>query len=292
VGGWQRFATHGTGTAFRKSVRALILNLLFFSGFAVAAPVEIPFRIFRGMILVEAGIAGSPRPLQFILDSGAGATVFAKDLAADLDLPLTAGERIRTVNGTQDAGRAETTHLQLGSPSNSLRFSPSPLVVDLRKESKTLGTRIDGLLGADLFAGRSIKIDFKKSRLHLSPAGKPGLGSTRLPLEQSGGAMFVGLTAGNALLPRVRLDTGCSRSLCWSPPDGSLLRGYWRDGQSKTIEVNFGPRVMAEVATDLYRRPLFVGEDGLLGTALLSRFDSVWIDSIQHRITFESPRER
>lgn len=114
------------------------------------------------------------------------------------------------------------------------------------------------------------------------------LKATRLPLSCSRGAMFVALTAADSTLPRVRLDTGCSRSLCWSPPADSALRGLWRDGKTIKVDVNFGSKAMTDIPSDVYRRPLFSGGDGLLGTALLSRFDSIWIDAIHNRITFDT----
>ncbi|MEO5916911.1 MAG: aspartyl protease family protein [Luteolibacter sp.] len=265
--------------------------LIFLSGIAAAAPADIPFRITRGMIVVDATIQGSQRSMCFILDSGAGETVLAKRTAADLELTVTSGERIRTVHGTENVSRAETTHIHLGGTTSALLFSARPLVVDLSSESRTLGSRIDGLLGVDFFQGRSIRIDFQKSRIHVSPDGKPGPLATKLPLTRSRGAMFVGLTAADSPLPRVRLDTGCCRSLCWTPPDGSSLGKPWSDGKTMKIDVNLGPLVMSDVATDVYRQPLFAGEDGLLGTALLSRFDSVWIDSVNNRIAFETVRD-
>lgn len=57
------------------------------------------------------------------------------------------------------------------------------------------------------------------------------------------------------------------------------------------VDVNLGALVMADVPTDVYREPLFAGEDGLLGTALLSRFESVWIDAVNNRIAFETVRD-
>lgn len=268
-----------------------VVLLLFLTGLAAAAPAHIPFRIHRGMILVEAAIADSPRSFQFILDSGAGETVLAKRAAAELGLAVTAGERIRTVHGTENAGRAAATTIRLGTASNPPSFSPSPLVVDLASESRTLGTAIDGLIGADFFHRRSLRFDFKNSRLHLSPAGKPSPQATRLLLSSSRGAMFVELTAADSRLQRVRLDTGCCRSLCWSPPGDSALRSLWHDGKTLNIDVNFGPLIMSDIPSDVYHRPLFAGEDGLLGTALLSRFDSVWIDTVNNRITFDTLRD-
>jgi hypothetical protein len=269
-------------------VRGPILLLIFLTGWAAALPVQVPFRFYRGMILVDATLDGSSRPMQFILDSGAGETVLAKRAATELGLTLTAGERIRTVHGVENASRAESTHIRLGDSGSALRFSPNPLVVDLDAESRTLGTAVDGLLGADFFHGRSIRIDFRKSRLHVSPTGKPGPQAIRLPLSRSRGAMFVEVSAADSTLQRVRLDTGCSRSLCWSPPADSSLRGLWRDGKTIKVDVNLGSLVMADVPSDVYRQPLFSGEDGLLGTALLSRFHSIWIDAVNNRITFDT----
>lgn len=263
--------------------------LLFLAGLAVsagAAQVDIPFRIKRGMILIDAAVQDSQRPMCLILDSGAGETIIAKQTAADLGLMLTPGERIRTVHGAENAGRAGITSIRLGNPGRGIRFSPRPLVVDLSEESRILGSRIDGLLGADFFEDRSIRIDFRNLRLHVSPDVKPGPQATLLPLVRSDGAMFVGVNAGGSPLRRVRLDTGCCRSLCWTPPDGSSPVNPWKDGKTMKVDVRLGPLVMAGIPTDVYRQPLFAGEDGLLGTALLGRFDSVWIDSVNDRIAF------
>ncbi|MGL5018457.1 MAG: aspartyl protease family protein [Luteolibacter sp.] len=228
--------------------------------------------------------------MNFILDSGAGASVLAKNTAAELGIAFTQQERVRTITGVENAYRAGIVHFQLGGPTNHLRFSANPLVIDFSSESRTFGSAIDGLIGADFFAGRMIRIDFKRSRLRVSPAGKPGIEAIRLPLSHGRDGMFVGLRAGGLSLPRVRLDTGCSRALCWSPPPGSQLRGS-RHGRTLRTEVNFGPCIISDVATDVYRKPLFAGEDGLLGTELLSRFESIWIDSINHWIFFDSVQE-
>lgn len=270
-------------------MRGPFIVLILLAGLATAAPVDMPFRISRGMILISPAVHGSERAMNFILDSGAGVSVVSRNTAGELGLSLIGSELIRTVDGTENAHRSETIHFNMGASSGRLRFSSDPLVVDLSSESRILGIPIDGMIGADFFAGRSIKIDFKRSRIHVSPVGKPGPSAIRLPLSRGHDGMFVGLSAGDSSLPRVRLDTGCNRSLCWSPPAGSSLRGS-RAGKSLKIDVNIGSLVMPDVPTDLYRRPLFTGEDGLLGTALLSRFDSVWIDSVNHRISFESIR--
>lgn len=240
------------------------------------------------MILVEADLEGARRPLTFILDSGAGATLLDKSVADSLGLKSTGDERIRTVHGTHSAGRAGKTSIRLGG---SLRFSPSPLIVDLAAESRTLGRRLDGLLGSDFFNGRTIRIDFKHSRLRVSPDGAPAPGSTRLPLTRRNGAFYVGITADDSPLKCVRLDTGCSRSLCWTPPADSALRRFLRDGKTLKVNVNLGNLALSDVPTDVYRKPLFAGEDGLLGTALLSRFDSVWIDAAGGKVCFESVRD-
>jgi len=271
-------------------VRGPFSFLYILGGIAAAAPVDIPFRMMRGMIVVDAIIQGSGRPMQFIVDSGAGETILAKRTAAELNLEQTDGERIRTVHGAENVTRAGSTSIQLGTSSRTFSFSPRPLVVDLASESRTLGSRIDGLLGVDFFHGRSVKIDFAKSTIHVSPNGNPGPHATGLPLSRGRGGLFVGLTAANSSLRRVRLDTGCCRSLCWSPPEGSSLKGFWRDGKTMKVDVNLGSLAMNDVPSEVYRQPLFAGEDGLLGTALLSRFDSVWIDSLNNRITFETLR--
>lgn len=269
-------------------MRGPVLFCLWLAGFAAAAPVQVPFETHRGMILVDTRVEGSSRPMRFIVDSGAEATVLAKRTAGELGLALTPGERIQTVHGSENVSRAAATPIRLGTASGTFRFAPRPLVVDLAGASRSLGARIDGLLGADFFEGRTIRIDFRRSLLHISPTGQPGPRATRLRLSRNRGGMFVELKAADSLLRRVRLDTGCCRALCWSPPQGSSQRVVWRDGGVRRVDVNFGSLVVADIPSDVYRRPLFDGEDGLLGTGLLSRFDSVWIDARNNRIAFES----
>ena len=267
----------------RSPFLCLILAL---TGAAAAAPVTIPFQTTRGMIVVEATIANSDTPLQFIVDSGAGQSVIAKTTASALGLETSGTESIRTVNGSTASSRAQNTVLNLGPDSQSMRFSTRPLVMDLSRESRLLGTPLAGLIGMDFFEGRLVQIDFKASCLRVSPAGKPDPNSIRLPLSRGTDGFFVPLKAKDASLARVRVDTGCSRSLCWTPPERSI-RGLWGNGKTHKTAVHFGNLVVPEVSTDLYRQPLFPGEDGLLGTALLSRFESVWIDAAKRQIVFD-----
>lgn len=238
------------------------------------------------MIVVEATLANSDTPLQFIVDSGAGRSVVAKKTAAEFGLATSGTELVRTVNGTAKSSELTTTVLSLGPGSQSLRFPTRPLVMDLSRESRLLGSPLGGLIGMDFFEGRVVQIDFKASCLRVSPDEKPDPNSIRLPLSRGADGFFVPLKAKDVSLARVRVDTGCSRSLCWTPPEGAI-RGLWGNGKTHNTAVHFGNLVVPEVPTDLYRRPLFSGEDGLLGTALLSRFESVWLDTINRRIVFD-----
>jgi predicted aspartyl protease len=271
-------------------VRGPFFCLFLLSGLAAFAETTIPFRLSRGLILVDANIQGAKRPLHFIVDSGAGETLISKTVAKELNLPLTGQERIRTVRGAENASRAEATRISLGA-GNTVRFSPSPLVVDLSQESRTLASPVDGLLGVNFFDGRSIQIDFGASCLRVTPDRKPGAVAAKVPLFRSGGAMFVRLSAAGSPLQRVRLDTGCNRSLCWSPPADSSLGRIWSDGKTMKADVQLGALVVADVPSDVYRKPLFAGEDGLLGTAFLSRFGSVWIDAVNGRVAFGNVRQ-
>ena len=234
-------------------------------------------------MVVESTLPERPQPLQFVLDSGAGETLLARRVADEAGIPASGQERIRTVGGTRNASRAGTLTFRFGATE---RFSANPLVVDLTAESRALGSQLDGLLGADFFQGRVIQIDFRKSVLCISPVAKPSAGAVRVPMKRSDGAFFVTLDAGESRLTRVRLDTGCNRSLCWTPPLNA--RGFWRDGATSKIDVGLGSTIIPAVAADIYREPLFAGEDGLLGLGFLSRFDSVWIDAVNGRVIFES----
>ncbi|MGL4398302.1 MAG: hypothetical protein ACRCXD_00410, partial [Luteolibacter sp.] len=71
---------------------------------------------------------------------------------------------------------------------------------------------------------------------------------------------------------------------------GSSLQ-WIRNGKTIRTEVSLGSLTVPDVATDVYRKPLFAGEDGLLGTALLDRFEAVWIDGVNHWIVFDTIRD-
>jgi hypothetical protein len=88
-------------------VRGPISFLILLAGIAPAVPADIPFRIQREMIQVEAGIAGADRPMNLIVESGTGETILAERTADDL----------------------------------GGRFSRSPRVIDRSAELRTLGNQ-------------------------------------------------------------------------------------------------------------------------------------------------------
>ena len=115
-------------------------------------------------ILVAATIEGSSRPMQFILDSGAGETVLAKRAATELGLSL---HRRRAHPNRRRRLKTPAAPppplIRLGSSVQIRSASPRARSLSiLPANPRPSAPPIDGLLGADFFQGRIHQDRFQK----------------------------------------------------------------------------------------------------------------------------------
>lgn len=286
----RRFAVH------RRLCALLTLMAALLRGQAAGLPaVEFPFEFREGLLWVEVTVPQEERPLHFLLDSGAGASVMHLDTAKRLQPKL--GRKV----AVQGVGAALTGYW-LECPSARAGEVPLPtqfLALDLSRFGQACERPVDGLIGADFFHHRVVQIDFVASRIRLLPTTQgPGAGQT-LPMEVRSCGLRVPVRVNGQARQWVRLDTGCASALQWVTaslrPEHCTRRvaiGLAEVSIPQTVTtVGLGELEFQQVPTGLHREAIFPGEAGLLGNGLLARFRTVTIDARNGRLHLGTPAE-
>ena len=253
------------------------------------AATEIPFNFADGMVWVKVSVAGQSAPLNFLLDSGAGASVLDLGAARRLGVKLGRAENVQGVGGRATAYRVNA----FKASANSVPVPGSLLALDLSTVSDGMHQRIDGLLGADFFHGRIVQIDYRTAKLRLLDRSElNAIGGEAVLLARRNDAMCIRVAvAGNA--PEwMRVDTGCNRSLEWVAT-GAKAKALARtsvgvsSGSARRIsaDVQLGSQRLAAVRIGLHSQQMFAGEAGLLGNGVLSQF-TVTFDPAKSRLIF------
>jgi outer membrane lipoprotein-sorting protein len=126
--------------------------------------VEIPFVLNSNHIHIPVRI-GKARPLNFILDSGAGMPVLDTQTAKDLGLKGVGKIEGRGVGeGTQEVNLITLSSVSLG---DLVIDSASAATISLSPLNKYEGMPVEGILGYDLFSRFVVKIDYEKQKLTL-----------------------------------------------------------------------------------------------------------------------------
>lgn len=230
----------------------------------------IPFEYRDGLIWVKVKVAGAETPLNFLLDSGAGASVLSLDAARRLGVKMAGATRVQRVNAGAVAYRVQQFRGSMGG----IALAESPLALDLRSTSALCSRPIDGLVGQDFFRNRIVQIDFKASRIRLLDRPENARGSV-VPLKLHRDVMCIAASVNGSAQRWVRLDTGCDDGLHWvgTTPAGRQLK----------TSVRLGEERVGQVDTKMHAQELFPDEAGLLGNAVLSNY-VVTIDAVQKRL--------
>jgi hypothetical protein len=248
-----------------------------------AASQEFPFQFREGLLWVEVRAPQSPDPLHFLLDSGAGTSVIDLTSAERLGLKLGKRVSVKAVGSTSIGFWPE----RLVASASSVALPTTYLAVDLSGLSASCACPVDGLIGVDFFREHVVQIDFSASKIRLLPALPAGENQDLLPLDVRKAALRVPVQVNGGPARLVRLDTGCASGLHWVATYPRSQAGAQRVAiglapVSVTVAsstVQLGATSFDQVATDLHSEPIFPGEAGLLGNALLSRFASVTVDA-------------
>lgn len=252
-------------------------------------PAEVPFKLVQGFGIVIPGEIGSMRDLNFLVDTGAVPSVLGQRAASQMGIRGVRGS-LTLLSKDGQAEYVTVDEVQLGW----IRAVRLPMVVvDLAHLEQRLGTRIDAIIGLDVFAGQDISIDYKHRRIS---RGLSGLARRSVAAETfiASGAPYwvIPISLGGEAL-RVLLDTGANDLGLFTPralTPFKLVRGETIAHESATGEdkaVTMGPMALVlndgkfknQVAVVLGQAPGALQEiDGVLGpTALgITRIELDW----------------
>lgn len=274
-------------------MRLVLLCILFGSSWLVqgqesASPkAEFPFQFRQGLLWVKVQVPESARVLNFLLDSGAEASVVNLETAKELGLALGRRAEVRGVGVSMDAYWTGTRSAKAGKVALPNRL----LALDLGKLSHSCKCRVDGLIGADFFRDKAVQIDFREAKVRLFASGAVGAGdAVALEARRCGIRMKARVEGKKARWFRV--DTGCATPLQWvtddiNPKDCTrkVAVGLTEVGIPQTrTTVRIGSEVLRNVETGLHNSAIFEGEAGLIGNGLLSQFQTVTIDAAAGRL--------
>ena len=256
-------------------------------GEAATSPTEFPFEYREGLLWVEVVIPQAEKPLNFLVDTGAGVSVINLNTAKRIGLKLGQQVTVRGVKTTLTGYWQQQMSAKVGE----VRLPREYLAVDLEKLSSSCERPVDGLVGADFFRGRVVQIDFDAQKIRLLKPAKAEKTDKALPLQLRSCGMRVPIKVNGHERQWVRLDTGCATALQWVTsvvPDQcshQMAIGLTEVSipQAKTT-VGIGAYQFEDVPTGLHATAIFPGEAGLLGNGLLSRFSTVTIDAKSGRV--------
>lgn len=259
-------------------------------GDAGTQPAPVRFREVEGRgLLVRAWVNGQG-PYDFAVDTGAGATIISRRVAAGARVAVYADRPISLsgLSGARGASAREATlrTLAVGDPGNRLPGRGLVVVADSLPED------LDGVLDpSECFHPLGYVIDFPAETIRAFDPQQSPLRRTEVP---PGGAVVPWLTDGASRRPFVQLaegrralvDTGSGLGLAVTPDAAHALgvaggRGRERDGgvidlgrgrvgarRVAPATVHVGPMALRNVPTDLLSgassgAPVLLGRDAL-----------------------------
>jgi len=256
---------------------------------------EFPFQFREGLIWVEVIVPQSEKPLNFLLDTGAGCSVINLTTAKRIGLKLGREVTVHSVRSMLPGYWQE----RLSAKAGDVELPREYLAVDLEKLSSSCERPVDGLIGADFFRGRTVQIDFDAARVRVLKLTKAAKDAQALPLDVRTCGMRVPISVNGHKRQWVRLDTGCATPLQWVTSDVRPEQCIGRRMAIGLTEVSIpqtetavvlGDRSFEKVATGLHDEAIFPGEAGLLGNGLLSRFSIITVDAKAGRLILGTRR--
>ena len=271
----------------------LSVSLVSFRG-AAAVTREFPFEFREGLLWVEVTTADSPRPLHFLLDTGAEVGVINLSTVKRLGLSLGQPVSVRSVETSTTGYWPEKLSLNAGA----VALPSDCLALDLSRLNRACSRSVDGLIGADFFRNRIVQIDFEAGKIRLLTADEIRSGARAITMESRRSGLCVMARIDGLGAQRFRVDTGCATALQWVTTSVSVKRdaGKLAIGLSELnipqarTSVDLGIETFRDVPTGLHSEAIFDGESGLVGNGLLSRFKSVTLDGISSRLIFSDLR--
>ncbi|MEI7676796.1 MAG: aspartyl protease family protein [Bacteroidales bacterium] len=278
-------------------------------------PISIPFEIVGSYVIVKLEINNS-NPLNLILDSGVRNTIIT-ELTPDDSISLNYS------NSSALKGLGNGSELQaLTSYRNSMKIGKMLLedqtIIVLEKDvfnlSKFTGTKINGLLGSDIFQSHIVEINYDRKRLlfHDPEGFVVPANYTPIYLSIEGQKMFVQIPIteenGTKREAKMLVDTGAELA-AWFRSYGSRsiampknkMRGFIGQGLNGEITGFVGRIPEIRLGDAILKSPVVTfpdsisiaeatseGErDGTLGSQLLNRFNLIF--DVQNNLMYLKP---
>jgi predicted aspartyl protease len=122
---------------------------------------ELPIQLYRDYLVAVEGSIGNLEKLTFIIDTGAYPSMIDKRVATALALSETDG-KVGLINQSAQTKFATLPFVRVGLA----RVEDVPVLVqDLSSLEKTLGRRIDAIVGLDVLGKTSFSINYRTKRL-------------------------------------------------------------------------------------------------------------------------------
>ena len=128
---------------------------------AAAQPIEIPFTLYDGYVIVVDGQIGDLQHKRLLVDTGTNRSVIDRNVSAELGLRGSV-RGFALFNKSVAAERVTLGSVQIGP----IRMKSLQVVVaDLSGVAGELGAHIDGVLGMDVLGANSFTIDYRKKQI-------------------------------------------------------------------------------------------------------------------------------
>jgi len=160
----------------------------------------VEFQLYRDYLIVVQGSVGPLKGLNFLLDTGANATVLDPRLARKLHLDATPAG-VAVLGGNVKGGIATAPSLQFGP---IRRDNVRVLIEDLAFIQNALPFQIDAIVGLDALGQSTFVIDYASREIRFGPL--PSMPDS-IPLQLKDGLAFVDAVVNHTTV-RLLVDTG------------------------------------------------------------------------------------
>lgn len=228
---------------------------------------DIPLEFNTVHILLQAKLQG--KPMWFVLDTGAAATVVNEATARELGLEMTGNIEGRGAGeASVDVKLIKDVSMEVAGPQASATVDGQTVVaIDLTLIENLMGRQVDGILGYDFISRFVMTIDYAGARLHLRD---------RHGYEYAGGGKVVPLRLQDKL-PHVRLNV--------TTPGAAPLEGEVLVDTGAGAVLSFArPFHQGHALTDgLKKRVTFEGAFGVGGVSrnVLGRIDAIELGGLR-----------
>lgn len=237
------------------------------------APVQVvPLNLYGQHLIVVQGSVGRLGKRNLVIDTGAYPSIIDRDIAKKLKLSGHA-EEVDAVNRTVSRTAVIVPSVDIG-PIRATGVRA--LVDDLSSLSQETGVRIDALIGLDVLAHSSFRIDYAAKRIFFGPVTPL---PSSAPFERVDSMICLALRVGRQSL-RLLVDTGAEKTLLLGPRVAELILASKQSQEFRNLAGHFTLRQVSLRSlqlsdTDLTTQPIFVSDatnlppykfDGFLST--------------------------